>query len=77
MANMTLKESPPNRSLSKGGMLALIALLIGALLSIYFVSQPRLVPGQSLVDIQSVETLREQFNNDAGKTRLILIASPT
>lgn len=73
-----MKESPPNRSLSKGGMLALIALLASTLLAVYFVTQPRLVPGQApLVNIQNIETLREQFNNDMGKTRLILIASPT
>lgn len=75
---MTFEESPPNRSLSIGGRLGLIALLIGAVLAVYFVSQPRLVPGQApLMDIQNIETLREQFNLDAGKTRLILIASPT
>ena len=75
---MTIKESSPNRSLSKGGILALIALLIGALLFVYFVSQPQPVPGQApLVDIQNIGTLRTQFNLDAGKTRLILIASPT
>lgn len=75
---MTIKELPPNRSLSKGGILALIVLLIGAMLAVYFVFQPRLAPGQEpLTDIQSIETLREQFNRDAGKTRLILIVSPT
>ena len=75
---MTIKESAPNRSLSKGEMLVLMVILISALLVIYFVSQPRLVPGQApLVDIQNIDALREQFNRDAGKTRLILIASPT
>lgn len=73
-----IKEFPPNRSLSTSAILTLIVLLTSALLIIYLVSQPVLVPGQApLVDIQSIETLREQFNNDVGKTRLILIASPT
>ena len=75
---MTIKESPPNRSLSKGGMLALIGLLIGALLFVYFLFQPQRVPGQApLVDIQNIETLRTQFNLDAGKPRLIILVSPT
>jgi hypothetical protein len=74
---MTIHESAPDRSLSKGAILALSVLLIGAVLILYFVFQPRIVPGQELVDIQSIEILREQFNADAGKTRLILIASPT
>jgi hypothetical protein len=59
-------------------MLALMVLLIGAVLFVYFVFQPQPMPGQEpLVDIQDIETLRTQFNLDAGKTRLILIASPT
>ena len=73
-----MKESPPNRSLSKGAILALTVLLIGATLLLYFVFQPQRVPGQApLVDIENIDALREQFNRDAGKTRLILIASPT
>ena len=75
---MTIKESPPNRSLSKGGILALMVLLIGALLAVCLVSQPRLVPGQApLVDIQNIETLRTQFNLDLGQPRLIMLVSPT
>ena len=75
---MTIKESAPNRSLSKGGMLVLIVLLASALFVIYLVSQPQLVPGQGpLTDIQNVETLRTQFNLDVGQPRLIMLVSPT
>lgn len=75
---MTIRESAPNRSFSKGGIIVLTVLLLSTLLAVYLVSQPQLVPGQApLADIQNIETLREQFNRDAGKTRLILIASPT
>jgi len=75
---MTIKESAPNRSLSKGGMMVLIVLLTSALLVIYLVSQPRLVPGQEpLADVRNIETLRAQFNHDVGQTRLIILVSPT
>jgi hypothetical protein len=63
---------------SKRNLLALTALLIGGLLVIYFGSQSQLVSGRKqLADIRSVETLRTQFNRDAGKTRLILLMVPT
>ena len=52
--------------------------LAAVLLSIYLESRPRLAPGQvPLVNIQSIETLRAQFNRDAGQTRLIILVSPT
>jgi hypothetical protein len=63
---------------SKRNLLALTALLIGGLLVIYFGSQAQFAPGRKpLTDIRSVETLRTQFNRDAGKTRLILLMVPT
>jgi hypothetical protein len=31
----------------------------------------------TLADLQSVDELRVQFNRDAGKTRLLLLLSPT
>ena len=75
---MTIKESAPNRSFSKGGIIVLTVLLLSALLAVYLVSQPQLVPGQApLVDIQNIETLRTQFNLDVGQPRLIMLVSPT
>lgn len=67
-----------NRFLSKSAILILAILLAGILLAIYFETRPRLAPGQApLADISSIETLRTQFNQDAGKTRLIILVSPT
>jgi hypothetical protein len=52
----------------------MIALLVG----IYVETRPRIAPGQEpLTDIQNIETLRNQFNQDAVQTRLILLVSPT
>ncbi len=31
----------------------------------------------TLTDISSVDTLKERFNEDAGKTRIVLLLSPT
>ena len=67
-----------NHFLSKRNLLALTALLIGGLLVIYFGSQSQLVSERKpLTDIRSIETLRTQFNRDAGKTRLIMLMVPT
>jgi len=67
-----------NRSLSKRGSVALIILLATVLLGIYLENRPRLAPGQApLTDIQNIETLRAQFNQDVGQTRLIVLVSPT
>ena len=64
--------------LSKRSIFALIILVAALSLGIYFETRPPLAPGQPpLTDIQSIETLRAQFNQDVGKTRLILILSPT
>jgi hypothetical protein len=66
-----------NQLLSKRNLLALAALLAGLLLVLYFVPQSQLAARDPLIEIQTVETLRAQFNRDAGKTRLILLLSPT
>lgn len=67
-----------NKTLSKRSMLGILILLALVSLGVYIESRPRLVPGQEpLTDIQDIETLRTQFNKDAGKTRLILLVSPT
>lgn len=67
-----------NKLFSKRSGIPLIILVIALSLGIYLESRPRIAPGQKpLTDIQSVETLRTQFNQDAGKTRLIILVSPT
>ena len=67
-----------NKLLSKRSGIALIILVIALSLGIYLESRPRIAPGQEpLTDIQTIETLRTQFNQDAGKTRLIILLSPT
>ena len=75
---MTIKESAPNRSFSKGGIIVLTLLLFSILLAVYLVSQPRIVLGQEpLTDVRNIETLRTQFNLDVGQPRLIVLVSPT
>ena len=68
-----------SRFLSKRSIVVLLLVLLGTLLlGIYVQTRPRLAPGQKpLIDIQNIETLRAQFNKDAGKTRLIILVSPT
>jgi hypothetical protein len=67
-----------NRFLSKRNILTLTVLLAGIFLAIYLETRPRLAPGQApLSDISNIESLRTQFNQDAGKTRLIILVSPT
>jgi hypothetical protein len=67
-----------NKFLSKRSIFVLIILLVTVLLGIYLETRPRLAPGQApLTDIQNIETLRAQFNQDVGKTRLIMLVSPT
>ena len=67
-----------NRFLSKRNILVLTVFLAAILLAIYFETRPRIAPGQApLADISNIETLRTQFNRDTGKTRLIILVSPT
>jgi xanthine/uracil permease len=67
-----------NRFFSKRNILILAVLLAGMVLAIYMEAWPRLAPGQApLTDISNIETLRTQFNQDAGQTRLIILVSPT
>lgn len=66
------------RFLTKRSIFALTILIAALLLGIYLETRPRLAPGQApLADIQNIETLRTQFNQDVGKTRLIILVSPT
>ena len=67
-----------NKLLSKRSGIALIILILALSLGIYLETRPRIAPGQKpLTDIQSIEILRTQFNQDVGKTRLIILVSPT
>jgi len=67
-----------NKFLSKRSIFALAVLLASLLLVVYIETQPRLAPGQEpLSDIRDIETLRTQFNQDVGYTRLIILVSPT
>jgi hypothetical protein len=64
--------------LSKRSIIVIIIFVATLLLAVYFETRPRLAPGQEpLTDIQNIETLRAQFNKDAGKARLIILVSPT
>lgn len=67
-----------SKLLSKRSIVVFLVLLGTLLLGVYVQTRPRLAPGQKpLTDIQNIETLRTQFNKDAGKTRLIILVSPT
>ena len=67
-----------NKFLSKRSIVVFIVLLATVLLGIYLETRPRIAPGQApLADIQNIETLRARFNQDVGKTRLIILVSPT
>jgi hypothetical protein len=58
--------------------LTLIILITALSLDFFYETRPPFAPGQApLKDIQSIETLQTQFNSDTGKTRLILLISPT
>ena len=66
------------RSFRQRGWIALLVLVGTLILAVYVVSRPQLALGQKpITDIQSIDTLRAQFNRDAGQTRLILLVSPT
>lgn len=67
-----------SKFLSKRSIVVFLVLLGTLILGVYVQTRPRLAPGQKpLADIQNIETLRAQFNKDAGKTRLIILVSPT
>ena len=67
-----------NKFPSKRSIIVILVLLATVVLGVYIQTRPRLAPGQEpLTDIQNIETLRAQFNKDEGKTRLILLVSPT
>jgi len=73
-----IEESLVNQFLSKRNLLALAVLLIGILLLAFLGPRSGQVSESgSLTSIRSIETLRSQFNQDEGKTRLILLLSPT
>ena len=66
------------RVFSRRGVLAVLVILA----SLIFIFQSRVrslldTTPPSLTDIQTVDILREQFNQDVGRPRLILLVSPT
>jgi len=62
----------------KRAVVGAVVLLAGIFMVLYFENQPRLAPRQEpLTDIQNIQTLRAQFNREVGKTRLIILVSPT
>jgi hypothetical protein len=64
--------------LLKRSSVAITILIIALLVGIYVETRPRIAPAQEpLTDIQNIETLRNQFNQDAEQTRLILLVAPT
>jgi hypothetical protein len=73
-------KNPMRRLLKTRVIIAAIALLAGIFAVVFFENRPapRLAPGQKpLTDIKNIDTLRNQFNLDAGKTRLVILVSPT
>ncbi|HXQ34023.1 MAG TPA: hypothetical protein VN843_08430 [Anaerolineales bacterium] len=73
-----IKESSANRSWSRRGRFILLVIVAAALWVIYPMAGHQLAPGQKpLADIHDIETLRAQFNRDAGTSRLIILVSPT
>ena len=67
-----------NKSIWLRIFITLIIIVAALSLDFYYETLPHLAPGQApLKDIQSIDTLRTQFNSDTGKTRLILLVSPT
>jgi hypothetical protein len=64
--------------LSRPSSIAITILIIALLTGIYLETRPRIAPGQEpLTDILKIQSLRAQFNQDAGHTRLILLVAPT
>lgn len=67
-----------NQILSRRSLLTLAVILGMVLFAVYLEARPRLAPGQApLADIWDIESLRTQFNHDAGQVRLIILVSPT
>ena len=65
------------RPVKKRAILAAVVLLAGLFMAVYLENRPRIVPEQELLaDTENIETLRTQFNCNAGKTRLIILVSP-
>ena len=59
-------------------MVVSVLLLAGIVLATYWETQLRPAPEDTpLVEIKHINDLRAQFNQDAGKTRIILLLSPT
>ena len=63
------------RILSNRILIAALVVLASLLVIFQFRETPTAT--SALTDLQSIDTLREQFNQDVGRPRLILLVSPT
>lgn len=55
----------------------IIAVVLLATVAAAVIGSLRPEPNQSLTNLNSVAELRDQFNRDAGKVRVLLLLSPT
>lgn len=55
----------------------IIAVVLLATVAAAVIGSLRPEPNQSLMNLNSVAELRDQFNRDAGKVRVLLLLSPT
>ncbi|HLA07999.1 MAG TPA: hypothetical protein VJ022_11175 [Anaerolineales bacterium] len=68
-----MKRYPIRRAI-----VAAVVLLASAFMVVYLGSRSRPAPGPDfLTDIRSIETLRTEFNRDAGQIRLVILLNPT
>ena len=66
------------RLLSKRGLLAASVIVASVIFAYQSKIRSLLYPSPAtLTDVQNVDLLREQFNRDSGRPRLILLVSPT
>ena len=73
-----IKEPVKSQYLSKSGWGVLIVLLMAAFAIDHRRTSARLEPDAgTLTNIVNIETLRQQFNRDAGNVRLIILVAPT
>ena len=56
---------------------AIIVLVLLAAVAAAVVGSFRPAPNMTLTNLNNVSELREQFNRDAGKVRVLLLLSPT
>ncbi len=77
-AGRAYNQQRMKKFLSKRNLFAAAVLVAAIALAVYLKAAPRLAPGQApMTDIESIDTLREQFNRDSGQVRLVILVSPT